>query len=154
MADERDRDRGTDERFGRRVHEGMDGGVSRRANTSGEFRAGERDADADAPTEPRDADRGGTPNRGEGGYGDDTGFTGGTRAAGTSNTGAGETGMNTGGAGTGGAANTGGRRGATGHTHTAWGGTPSVSHEDGVGSETPSGMEEIEHDRWERGEST
>ena len=31
MADERNRDQFTDERFGRRVHEGMNGGRSRNA---------------------------------------------------------------------------------------------------------------------------
>jgi hypothetical protein len=164
MADEGNRDRPTDERFGRRVHEGMNGGISRRAHTTGEYLAGGRDAES-SPAERSDAAReageppaagqGGVPNRGEGGYGDDTGYTGGTRAAGTSNTGAGETGMNTGGAGTPSGTNTGGAGGTTGgqhRTHTAWAGTPSVSHHEGVGSEAPSGMEELEHDRLERGE--
>ena len=77
MADEKDRDRTTDERFGRRVHEGMNAGISRNAHTSGEFRPVGREAeDADAA-----GAQGSPTDRGEGGYGDDIGFTGGTRAS-------------------------------------------------------------------------
>jgi len=143
MADEKDRDRTTDERFGRRVHEGMNAGISRNAHTSGEFRPIGREApDADA------AAAQGTPtDRGEGGYGNDSGFTGGTRTAGTSNTGGTtDTGMNTGGTAPTGGTNTGGTTGGTHRSHSAWAGTPSVSHHDGVGREAPSGMEELEHD--------
>ena len=157
MADEKDRDRTTDERFGRRVHEGMNAGISRNAHTSGEFRPVGREAEevdaASAQGSPTD--------RGAGGYGDDTGFTGGTRAAGTSNTGGTtETGMNTGGTGPTGGTNTGGTTGGTTggqaggahRAHSSWAGTPAVSHHDGVGREAPSGMEELEHDAREGSE--
>lgn len=154
MADERNRDQFIDERFGRRVHEGMNGGRSRNAHLSGESRAagaedvgrsdalGDRAPDADeAESRRADGDA-----RGSGGYGDDTGFTGGSHAAGTTNTGGGQSGMNTGGASTGGTTNTG--SGGTGShgSHTAWGGTPAVSRPEGVGHEALSGMEDLEHD--------
>jgi len=155
MADERDRDQFTDERFGRRVHEGMNGGRSRNAHLSGENRA----LDADEPdrgdlrgdradaAEPRRVDGDA---RGSGGYGDDTGFTGGSHAAGTSNTGGGQTGMNTGGETTGGTTNTGSTGGGAHGSHTAWAGTPAISRPEGVGHEALSGMEDLEHDEDER----
>ena len=135
MADERDRDRTTDERFGRRVHEGLNAGVSRNAHTSGEGRPAPREAAVPAGTPADGADRG------AGGYGDDTGFAGGTHAAGA------------------GERDTSDREAARRDDeegeergHTAYGGTPAVSRPGGVGHEAPSGMEEIEHDERERRE--
>ena len=63
------------ERMGHGVHEGLNAGVSRNAHDSGSRQSASPDKQrGDAQADGND--------QGRGGYGDDTGFTGGTRAAG------------------------------------------------------------------------
>ncbi len=71
MAKDNDESRRNDERVGRGVKEGMNGGVSRNAHTQGESREASESAGR----------RGDAGSAGEGGYGGSSGYTGGTNAS-------------------------------------------------------------------------
>jgi hypothetical protein len=72
MAQDNDESRRNAERVGRGVKEGMNGGVSRNAHTQGENRDATESPELRRSASANDA--------GEGGYGDSSGFTGGTSA--------------------------------------------------------------------------